>query len=134
MDSDEEWDRLLRDPPHGGPCKDNDVGKLARAEFYRLYRNNGFDKALDRPASARSVYLQQLDSMGMCPEPMGIVRRADKPELNLSNYLMGERLAIAFADGLAYVRFHQSCKTQMSFRRMLFIFVRIHIFALGPGY
>ena len=101
-ESDEEWGRLLREPTVGVKKKETYVGKYARAEFYRLFRTHNYSK-IPRPPSARSIYLKQCDIMGICPEPMGIIRRSDTPSLELRNYRMGDRVAKAFADSLALV-------------------------------
>ncbi|OQS07079.1 hypothetical protein THRCLA_00913, partial [Thraustotheca clavata] len=82
---------------------DNYFGMDALTKFWKMFQrqeSNSRSKR-PRPRSARTQYLQRLQQLQRCPEPLGIIRKCDAPKVDLHEYRMGNDFATAMGESLA---------------------------------
>ena len=75
------WEALLATPDDEEPSNKY-IGSSAKERFRKMYYNRVHTK-IPRAPSARTMYLRELDRMGLPPESLGIIRKKSGSNLSL---------------------------------------------------
>ncbi|OQR99914.1 hypothetical protein ACHHYP_03940 [Achlya hypogyna] len=84
---------------------ENYFGLDALSRFWKMFQrqeSNSRSKR-PRPRSARTTYLQRLQELRRCPEPLGIIRKCEAPIVDLHAYRMGSEFATAMGESLSLI-------------------------------
>lgn len=82
------------------------VGEEAYSHFYRKYKRLSKEKEISPNGySATTAYLTSCEKNQMVPTPMGIIKwDGDETEINVENYLMGKKYAMALSNSMKYLK------------------------------
>jgi hypothetical protein len=80
------------------------VGPDALRDFFRLYHDTEYVlQCSTRPASARSKYLKLCVETSVTPEPNGIIRKNQSPEISLAGYGLGDERCKPFSEAFPLI-------------------------------